>query len=180
MQRENKHEADLRAEGKTPARKKAKPCLSQERIEKLESIGFQWRIAKPAIGWDNRYEQLKQYREENGDCNVPQSYPPDKPFGRWVMKQRCQHSLKLRGEKSQLTDEREAKLNAIGFSWVAPGFSKKTVTMPEDQHHPLPEQHHVAAAHEQGVAAVEELAGGMHHHHHHQPEEDYTTWKLQV
>ena len=43
------------------------------------------------------------------------------------MKQRCEYSLKLRGQKSQLTDEREARLNAIGFSWVAPNFKRKTV-----------------------------------------------------
>ena len=36
-------------------------------------------------------------------------------------------TLKLRGEKSQLTDDREAKLNAIGFRWVAPGFQKKSI-----------------------------------------------------
>lgn len=58
MQRENKHEADLKKAGTTPVRKKPKPCLSQDRIDKLESIGFQWRVAKPAVGWDNRYEQL--------------------------------------------------------------------------------------------------------------------------
>lgn len=63
----------------------------------------------------------------HGDCNVPQAYPPDKPFGRWVMKQRCEYSLKLRSLKSQLTDEREARLNGIGFNWVAPNFKRKTV-----------------------------------------------------
>ena len=36
-------------------------------------------------------------------------------------------TLKLRGEKSQLTDDREAKLNAIAFRWVAPGFQKKSI-----------------------------------------------------
>jgi Helicase associated domain len=85
MQRENKHEADLKMQGSTPARKKPKPCLSQSRTEKLEQIGFQWRVA---MGWENRFEKLAQYRNQHGDCNVPQSYPPDKPFGRWVMKVR--------------------------------------------------------------------------------------------
>ena len=158
MQRENKHEADMKNSGTVPARKKPKPCLSQERIDKLESIGFQWRVAKPAVGWENRYEQLVQYRMQNGDCNVPQSYPPDKPFGRWVMKQRCQHSLKLRGEKSQLTDEREKKLNDIGFSWVAPGFSKKTVSMPgdEEEHQKLEAQAvaHMAQQQQEAAAAA--------------------------
>lgn len=163
MQRENKHEADMKNQGCIPARKKPKPCLSQDRVEKLESIGFQWRVAKPAVGWENRYEQLVQYRMQHGDCNVPQSYPPDKPFGRWVMKQRCQHSLKLRGEKSQLTDEREKKLNDIGFSWVAPGFSKKTVTMPgdEEEHQKLEAQAvaHMAQQQEAAAAAAAAAAG---------------------
>jgi Helicase associated domain len=158
MQRENKHEADMKNSGCIPARKKPKPCLSHDRVERLESIGFQWRVAKPAVGWENRYEQLVQYRLQHGDCNVPQSYPPDKPFGRWVMKQRCQHSLKLRGEKSQLTDEREKKLNDIGFSWVAPGFSKKTVTMPgdEEEHQKLEAQAvaHMAAQQQEAAAAA--------------------------
>lgn len=47
------------------------------------------------------------------------------------MKQRCEYSLKLRNLKSQLTDEREARLNAIGFSWVAPNFKRKTVPADE-------------------------------------------------
>jgi Helicase associated domain len=89
MQRENKHETDLKREGKTPQRKKPKPCLSEDRIAKLEAIGFQWRVAKPAVGWDRRYQQLVEYKEKHGDCNVPQSYLPDKPFGRWVMKVRA-------------------------------------------------------------------------------------------
>lgn len=127
MQRENKHETDLKKSGKTPIRKKPKPCLSDKRIAKLESLGFQWRVAKPAVGWERRFEQLLDYKVKHGDCNVPQSYPLDKPFGRWVMKQRCQQSLKLRGEKSQLTNERERKLTELGFSWVAPGFSKKSL-----------------------------------------------------
>jgi Helicase associated domain len=117
-------------------------------------------VAKPAVGWEKRYQQLIDYKNLSGDCNVPQSYPPDKPFGRWVMKQRCQHSLKLRGEKSQLTDERENKLNAIEFSWVAPGFTKKTVTMPGGEeeegimgpHHGVELDHVVA--HQVAVAAA--------------------------
>lgn len=42
------------------------------------------------------------------------------------MKQRCEYSLKIRGEKSQLRDDRVARLNALGFLWVAPCVRKKT------------------------------------------------------
>jgi hypothetical protein len=39
MQRENKHEADLKKNGATPLRKKPKPCLSDDRVALLEGIG---------------------------------------------------------------------------------------------------------------------------------------------
>jgi hypothetical protein len=129
MQRETKAETDLKKAGTRPKRKKQRPCLSDERIAKLETIGFQWRVAKPPVGWESRFEQLKEYRSVHGHCNVPQSYEPDKPFGRWVMKQRCERSQKLRGLKSQMTAERESKLNEIGFEWNAPGFHKKNPGM---------------------------------------------------
>jgi Helicase associated domain len=126
IQRENKREADLKAVGKLPTRTKPKPCLSADRVEKLNALNFQWRVAAPVTGWDNRYNQLLDYRKlHNGDVNVPQYYPADKAFGRWVMKQRSEYSLRLRGLKSQLTDERVEKLDSIGFSWVAPNFKRK-------------------------------------------------------
>jgi hypothetical protein len=133
MQRETKAESDLKKSGTRPSRKKQRPCLSDDRIAQLEAIGFQWRLAKPPVGWDSRFEQLKEYRGVHGHCNVPQSYEPDKPFGRWVMKQRCERSQKLRGLKSQMTVERETRLDAIGFEWMAPGFHKKNATMPGEE-----------------------------------------------
>ena len=61
-------------------------AMSKERQAQLESIGFQWKVAPPITGWNNRYEQLMAYKAANGHCNVPQYYKPDKYFGRWVMK----------------------------------------------------------------------------------------------
>ena len=50
-------------------------------------------------------------------------------------------TLKLRGEKSQLTDERETRLNEVGFRWVAPGFQKKSIKdwNPNDYYNPGPQ-----------------------------------------
>ena len=101
--------------------------LKPERIDLLNSIGFPWRLGPDAIGWENRFQQLIQYKAEHGNCDVPQEWKQDRAFGRWVMKQRHEHSLKLRGLASQLTDEREHRLNALGMNWVAPGFRKKSV-----------------------------------------------------
>ena len=42
------------------------------------------------------------------------------------MKQRVQYHYRQKGKKSSMTDERIARLEAIGFAWVAPGFSQKS------------------------------------------------------
>jgi hypothetical protein len=125
VQRMNKIVKDQQqAQGGVVSTKNKIVALSQERTDKLASIGFQFRIKKPVVGWEARFEQLVEFRKKQGDCVVPQLYPPDPPFGRWVMKQRCGHTLKLKGKKTELTDERIARLNEIGFSWVAPRFGR--------------------------------------------------------
>ena len=40
-------------------------------------------------------------------------------------KQRVQYHYRKAGKKSSMTDERIAKLESIGFAWVAPGFHQK-------------------------------------------------------
>ena len=65
--------------------------LSEDREQKLNSIGFTWRVRnlhQSRLGsiktdWDVRYEQLKEYKEEYGDCNVPQQFAQNIELGRW-------------------------------------------------------------------------------------------------
>jgi hypothetical protein len=101
-------------------RAKKKERLSKERLEKLNSIGFDWkgrcmaksrRRVRQKGAWDTRFEQLEEYKEANGDCKVPQRYSKNMELGRWVAIQR--HKKKT----SQLSDEREAKLKSIEFVW---------------------------------------------------------------
>lgn len=123
MQREQKKTTDRRKAGiPVPANKRPRPCMPPERIVKLDSIDFSWESGTRR-GWEERYDELVQYRSKHGDCNVPQLWPQSRALGRWVMKQRCQYNLKKQGKKNQLTDEKEAKLDAIGFAWVAPGYN---------------------------------------------------------
>jgi hypothetical protein len=91
MQRENYRETQLKAINQLPThRSKNRPTMSQYRIEQLQSLGFTWKVAAPPVGWDQRFQELLEYKRLNGDCNVPQTYPENRPLGRWVMKQRCQ------------------------------------------------------------------------------------------
>lgn len=50
------------------------------------------------------------------------------------MKQRVQYNLMKKGKKSQMNDEKIEKLDAIGFSWVAPNYqSRKRQRSEEDE-----------------------------------------------
>jgi len=69
-------------------------------------------------GWHTRFEELKEYKETHGNCEVPQKYSPNLSLGLWVNKQRNEYSKRKKGKKSQMTEERESKLDRIGFRWA--------------------------------------------------------------
>lgn len=100
------------------------PRISRERIEKLDKIGFEWdlsdttRLQPNEEAWDLRYEELKEYKEANGNCNVPDRYPTNPQLGRWVSTQRKNRKHFDQGDKSlRMTQDRINKLNKIGFVW---------------------------------------------------------------
>jgi Helicase associated domain len=115
------------AEGRT----QRKGSLTQDKIEKLEAIGFEWRLLK-MVGWDKRFEELCEWKRLHGHCNVPTQTSGS--LGRWVSKQRIQMTYRKNGEYSQLSDDRIEKLNSIGTeplhsggaSWFSIGVSTHT------------------------------------------------------
>ena len=90
--------------------------LSKERKLKLESLGFIWQV-RNRPEWDQRYSELLEYKEKNGDCKVPQHFKENKALGKWVAKQREQFKLLKHGKHSFLTEDRLEKLNTVGFVW---------------------------------------------------------------
>ncbi len=38
--------------------------------------------------WEKRYNELKEYKKQNGDTNVPRRYEPNPQLGVWVSNQR--------------------------------------------------------------------------------------------
>ena len=85
--------------------------LSPEQKERLEGIGFELECRKQ-VGWDGRFEQLKEYKKDHGDCNVSRNYKANPQLATWVLKQR-----QLR-KKGKLLKERIESLQGIGFSWA--------------------------------------------------------------
>ena len=75
--------------------------MSDDRIRKLESIGFRW-ISEGALSteelndlWRERFQELKKYEKTRGNCNVPQKYGV---LGIWVCKQRTNYQLMKKGK----------------------------------------------------------------------------------
>jgi superfamily II DNA or RNA helicase len=59
--------------------------------------------------WDERFGELKAFKEKHGHCNVPLKWRDNAQLGRWVVKQRS--------KRAQLSSDRIARLDSLGFSW---------------------------------------------------------------
>ena len=101
--------------------KKPKMKLSQDRIERLEAIGFQWRLK--VIDYDEAFEQrccdLKAFKSEFGHCDVPYTYSADPVLGQWCTMIRYNYNLIQQGKKPRinLSQDRIDRLNEVGFEW---------------------------------------------------------------
>lgn len=80
--------------------------LTAERIERLNSLGFEWSLRPPTTPWEERFAQLQAFHQEHGHSRVKRT---DSAFGEWVQKQR---KLLRSGKLSQ---ERLQLLQSIGF-----------------------------------------------------------------
>jgi hypothetical protein len=87
-----------------------KESLSEERLRKLNDVGFDWDPLETA--WEEGFRRLIAYKDREGHCCVPGSYKEEDGyrFGQWVISQRA--------KRSTLTPERQRKLDEIGFDWA--------------------------------------------------------------
>lgn len=92
--------------------KRSTSPLTQEKMEKLEQLGFEWNVS-PA-SWETKYQQLRDYFGNNNHSRVPFSHP----LGRWVHEQRQNYKRRQQGTQSPMTDERIALLETINFQWT--------------------------------------------------------------
>ena len=97
--------------------KSGKPAnITQEHIDQLESIGFDWNAHE--VSWQSKFELLQQFRERTGHCQIPCKYEMDGiNLGRWVESQMHEYKKHREGKPSKITQERINALNAIGFDW---------------------------------------------------------------
>jgi hypothetical protein len=67
--------------------------------------------------WTQGFDDLCRYREEKGNCLVPQRYEENLFLGRWVKRHRNLYKKRLAGKSSALTTKQIRDLEAIGFVW---------------------------------------------------------------
>lgn len=123
----------------------ANPRLTEERLRRLESIGFEWKVKQKMKRyydkqWDAMFDRLQAFKQANGHCMVPKRYSADPRLGTWVHTQRIQYRTKYRTTANcitlseeevsalkscgdevtyRLTEERRQRLESIGFIWAA-------------------------------------------------------------
>jgi Helicase associated domain len=86
--------------------------LYKDRLEKLQSIGFELRALPDDSDdsrWTRLFGQLVEYQRQHGDCLVPERYSEDQVLWKFV-----QH-LRIKGDS--LSRDRREQLDAIGFAW---------------------------------------------------------------
>ncbi len=86
-----------------------KNTLSDERVKALESLDFEWDIRE--VCWEEKFNELKE-------CILDETSTINDPYLKsWIAVQRAEMKYKQKGLQSHLSDQREAKLNQIGFDW---------------------------------------------------------------
>lgn len=94
--------------------------LSEERMEMLQNEGFVFDVHNEI--WQDRYNELVEYKEKHGDCNVPHT-PEYHELWTWVFVQRRMYSIRMSGKKSSMTDHRISQLEKLGFVWNLNDYS---------------------------------------------------------
>lgn len=83
--------------------------LLQDRIERLEDLGFVWGVYEAR--WDQNYSKLLEFKEEFEHVNVPYDFKKDRGLGFWCSAQRQAF------REGRLSEGRIKKLDDLGFVW---------------------------------------------------------------
>mmetsp|Transcript_446 Transcript_446/g.690 ORF Transcript_446/g.690 Transcript_446/m.690 type:complete len:163 (+) Transcript_446:1-489(+) len=98
--------------------------MTSERLKLLNALRFQWvRNKTPALKWEERFEQLKEFKKKHGHVRIPQKLDEPKGLGNWVLEQRRRYREKnlpdssKTSKKGPLSKEEIEKLESLGFEW---------------------------------------------------------------
>ena len=93
--------------------------MTDQRVIALEEHSFIW--DSHGAAWQERWNELCDYKNDNGQCNVPSNFPLNPRLATWVKCQRRQYKLYWDGKTSNMTLGRIAELEKLGFEWELRG-----------------------------------------------------------
>lgn len=105
--------------------------MNEAREKQLTDLGFVFLVGKRVPlerrmakrkSWDERFQELSAFKEENGHSLVPQH--AENGLGEWVHQQRKNYKLLKVGKQSSLTTERTIRLSDVGFIFDAAGHRR--------------------------------------------------------
>ena len=107
--------------------------MTDERCKILTDLGFKfdlglrWDRSKmlPPKSWDERFQELLNFKQTFGHCIVPQHSQHIPGLGSWVKEQRKNYKLMMEGRRSSMTPEKALKLSNVGFVFNVLEHSKK-------------------------------------------------------
>jgi len=94
---------------RTQRKTKGDGTLNEDRLQKLNEIGFVWDPFEAA--WEEKFAVLLEYKKIHGNCNVPQKWSSNPSLGKWVSDQR------KKWREKKLSNVHIDRLNEIGFDW---------------------------------------------------------------
>mmetsp|Transcript_6040 Transcript_6040/g.11453 ORF Transcript_6040/g.11453 Transcript_6040/m.11453 type:complete len:444 (+) Transcript_6040:146-1477(+) len=90
--------------------------LSAMKIQKLIDLGFSFSKRAKYYKWNERIEQLKQFKIKHGHLKIPISDPE---LGEFASKQRSEYAKYMKGRKdTAMTAEKEKQLRELGFVFL--------------------------------------------------------------
>jgi hypothetical protein len=110
-----RHQYKLKIEGK-------ESTVTDERFVVLDEHGFIW--DSHGAAWQQRWNELAEYTELHGNCNVPTNHASNPQLATWIKCQRRQYKLYSEGKANTMTPERLDGLESIGFEWELRRSSK--------------------------------------------------------
>ena len=87
-----------------------KGVMDAERERRLEEVGVTWDVLEAQ--WDKSFALLVEYREREGDCDVPDRHEErGENLGKWLGRQRKART------KGAMDAEKERRLEEAGVTW---------------------------------------------------------------
>jgi Fe2+ transport system protein FeoA/DNA-binding TFAR19-related protein (PDSD5 family) len=88
--------------------RKDKDTMSPECRQRLDALGFVWKVLSSQ--WEEGFSALQMFHQREGHCLVPMRYREQSfPLGQWVGVQRR--------SRETMSPERRQRLEALGFVW---------------------------------------------------------------